>query len=108
MIDFSFAFRQLVKAPAFTFVAVLTLALGIGSATTVFTAMNAILLRPLPFIEHQDRMLWINEALPAKNIDSTSISYADFTAWRDRAKTLSAVWVYQEKTAIITGRTEPV
>jgi putative ABC transport system permease protein len=108
MTNFAFAIRQLVKAPAFTFIAVLTLALGIGSATTVFTAMNAILLRPLPFIQHQDRMLWLNEALPAKNIDATAISYADFVAWRDRTKTLSAVWVYQEKTAIITGRTEPI
>src|SRR3954462_11856885 len=104
MIDFSFAFRQLVKAPAFTFIAVLTLALGIGSATTIFTALNAILLRPLPFIQNQDRMLWLNEAIPAKNVGATSICLADFLAWRERSRTLEALWVFEEnKTAIITG-----
>ncbi len=108
MTNLRFAFRQLAKAPAFTFVAVLTLALGIGSAATVFTAMNAALLRPMPFIQHQERMLWLNEAIPAKGVDATSINLADFLAWRERSKTLAALWLFQDRTAIITGRTEPV
>src|SRR4051812_16696731 len=103
-----FALRQLGKSPLFTFIAALALALGIGSAATVFTAINALLIRPLPFIQNQERMLWMNEALPSKHVDSTDICLADFFDWRARTKTLSALWLYQDRTAIITGRTEPM
>jgi putative ABC transport system permease protein len=106
--DLRFAFRMLAKAPGFTAIAVLTLALGIGSATTAFTALDALLLRPLPLIQHQDRMLWINEALPAKGVESTDISALDFLDWRARTKTLSAVWLYDHRTVIIGGGNEPV
>jgi putative ABC transport system permease protein len=103
-----FAFRQLTKNPAFTAIAVLTLALGIGSATVVFTALNALLLRPLPFIQHQDRMLYLNAALPAKGLDKTDIAFADFLIWRERTRTLSALWLNEDRTAIITGRSMPL
>ncbi len=106
--DLKFAFRLLTKAPGFTFIAVLTLALGIGSATTAFTALNALLLRPLPLIQDQDRMLWLNQALPAKSVDHTGISLADFLDWRKRTLTLSALWIYEDRTAIITHRAEPI
>ena len=103
-----FAARQLAKAPAFTAIAALTLAAGIGSAAVVFSAINALLLRPLPFIKDQERMLWIGAAVPARNVDSTGISLADFLVWQQRTQTLSALWLHEDKTAIITGRGEPV
>jgi putative ABC transport system permease protein len=89
--DLRFALRQLTKNPGFSLVAVLTLALSIGSATTSFTALNTLLLRPLPFIQHQERMLYVNEAIPVKEVDSTDICYADFLIWRLRSQTLSAL-----------------
>ena len=107
LFDLRFAFRLLAKSPGFTFVAVLTLALGIGSATTAFSALNALLLRPLPLIQNQDRMLWINEAIPAKDVDRTDICYADFLDWRQRTQTLSAVWVYDTRTVIVGGTEVP-
>jgi predicted permease len=59
MNDLKFAFRQLLKNPAFTAVAVLTLALGIGANTVVFSVANAVLFRPLGF-DNPDRLVWIN------------------------------------------------
>lgn len=105
--DIRFAFRQLAKSPAFTLVAVLTLALGIGSATTSFSALNALLFRPLPLIQHQDRMLWINEAVPSKDVDRTDICYLDFLDWKKQTQTLEALWVYDARTVILSGTDEP-
>ncbi len=102
--DLRFAFRSLCKAPIVTLVATITLALGIGAATTSFSVLNAILLKPLPFIQHQERMLYLNEAVPSKGIDSTDICYADFLDWRSQTKTVEALWVYDNRTVILAGK----
>ncbi len=105
--DLRFAFRTLAKTPTVTAIAVVTLALGIGSATTSFSALNALLFRPLPFIQHQERMLYVNQALPAKGITDTDIAYADFAEWRRQTKTLAAIWLYDNRTVILGGTEEP-
>jgi putative ABC transport system permease protein len=82
MNDFKFALRQLHKSPAFTFVAVLTLALGIGANTVVFSAVNALLLRPLP-VENPDRL--ISGYAMREGVDPYETSLLEYVAYRQRS-----------------------
>jgi putative ABC transport system permease protein len=83
MNDLKFAFRQLSKSPGFTLVAVLTLALGIGANTAIFSVVEGTLLRPLPF-PHAERLVRIYEALDENGARSASLNLSDRTVARFR------------------------
>src|SRR5262245_15017936 len=83
MTDLKFAFRQLRKSPGFTLVAVLTLALGIGANTAIFSVVAGVLLRPLPF-PHAERLVRIYEALDENGARSASLNLSDRTLARFR------------------------
>jgi hypothetical protein len=105
--DIRYAVRTLAKRPGFTVVVVLTLALGIGANTAIFTIVNAVLLRPLPYDEPERlAMLW--QTFPSRDLFTVPLSDADYVAFRDQNTTLSAVALMRNaEGAVLTGVGEP-
>jgi putative ABC transport system permease protein len=82
MNDLKFALRQLGRSPGFAFVAILTLALGIGANTAIFSVVNSVLLRPLPY-PHSDELILLRERLAGPGgFESGSVSYLNYLDWR--------------------------
>src|SRR6266480_2827582 len=104
MNNLTFALRQLRKSPGFTFVAVLTLALGIGANTAIFSVVNAVLLKPLPFPAPQQLialgMTNTRDGTPRDQLNS--LSYPDFFDFRKQNRTLTNSAVYREQTVAFT------
>jgi putative ABC transport system permease protein len=86
--DIHRSWRTLVKRPAFFVAAMLTLALGIGANTALFSVVNAVLLRQLPFA-HADRTVWITALRPDRN--DAPFSLPDFLDYRDHTNSLDSL-----------------
>src|SRR5437899_6081188 len=89
--DLRYGIRALTKAPGFTFVALLAIALGIGANTAIFSVVDAVLLRPLPFPESERLMRAFLEEPSGR---TSSFGIADFLAWRDHQQSLEHVAAY--------------
>ena len=93
--DVRYALRTLAKQPAFTALAVVTFALGIGANTAIFTVANATLRRALPFVD-SDRLYWVVETRKAAGVDELDVSYPDFQDWERQSKAFSALAAHSE------------
>jgi predicted permease len=102
--DVRYALRLLAKNPGFTAVTVLTLALGIGSNTAIFSIANSVLFKPLPYKEPgQLVQLWEAPELGKRN----SVSPGAFLDWKEHATVFEGLWVVDETERNLTGRGEP-
>src|SRR5215213_9275425 len=104
--DIRFAVRGLLKKPAFTAVAVITLALGIGANTAIFSVVNAVLLRPLA-VKDPDRLMTFWHSAPAKGLKHLDLNDALFAYYRDRTRTFESLAAHETSSFAITGNGEP-
>src|ERR1700722_9103660 len=104
--DLRYAVRMLRKNPGFTLVAVLTLALGIGANTAIFSVVNAVLLRPLPF-KLPSRLMMLFEGIPKLGFPKMGFSAPDFVVFARAQKSFESVGAYQNKYFNISGDRGP-
>jgi putative ABC transport system permease protein len=104
--DTRYAFRMLRKNPGFTAVAVLTLALGIGANTAIFSVVYAVLLKPLPYA-NPDQLFNVFQAKPQEGVGGTGWSYANFAELREQNRVFSDMAGAQQHQLTLTGRGEP-
>ena len=100
--DVHFGLRMLAKTPAFTAVAVVTLALGIGANTVIFSAVYAVLLKPLPFRD-ADRLVFIEKKNPPRGWTRNPVSPAEILAWRKESGAFEEIAAFTQTSCVLTG-----
>jgi predicted permease len=104
--DFQYALRTFRRMPMFTTIATITLALGIGATTAMFTLVNSILLRPLPYPQ-SDRIVRIIQSYPEKGLDTWGLNQTNIAMYRDRSTDFSAFAAYRGGSVTLQGPKGP-
>ena len=107
--DLRLTFRQFRKNPSFAVMVIGTLALGIGAAAAIFSLVNAVVLRPLPF-PHSERLVWLQQAdhTPGMPPDTAeAVSYPDYFDWRARSGSFEGMASYRTSSFTLTGSGRP-
>jgi putative ABC transport system permease protein len=104
--DLRYGARMLVKAPSFTLIAVLTLALGIGANTAIFSVVNTVLLRPLPYPQ-PERLIRIWRAASSTGLNPYNLSTPDYREFRDKCRSCEQMGAYYPGSVNLLGRDEP-
>ncbi len=105
--DFRFGARTLRRSPGFTLVAVAALALGIGGSSAIFSVVNAVLLRPLPFFE-PDRIMRVWATAPERGLEFTSVSFQRFTSLAEQNQVFDEISAFTADNLNLTGVNEPL
>jgi putative ABC transport system permease protein len=100
--DVRLGVRTLVRSPLFTLVAVLTLALGIGTNTAIFSVVNGVLLRPLPY-PGAERLVYFEGINPERGISDGAVSLPDYLDWQSQADAFESIAVFVEAGTPLTG-----
>ncbi|HYY58666.1 MAG TPA: ABC transporter permease [Pyrinomonadaceae bacterium] len=101
--DLSFGLRMLLRKPAFTAMTILALALGIGANTAVFSVVNAILLRPLPY-KDSDSLVLLREK--SRQLPEASVSFPNFLDWKERNQVFEQMAIFRDQSYNLTGPDE--
>lgn len=104
--DVRYGIRMLWKARGFTFVAVLSLALGIGANTTIFSMVNGLLVRPLPYRE-AERLVIVAETKPKQGIEESSMSFPNVTDYKNRSRSFESFAAFNRRHFNLAGENEP-
>ena len=104
--DLQFSLRTLLRNPAFTLIALITLAIGIGATSAIFSVVNGVLLKPLPY-PHPDELITVNHFAPGVNLPKTGTApFLHFT-YHDQAHSFQDVGIYRWSNRTVTGLNEP-
>jgi putative ABC transport system permease protein len=106
MNDLKFAFRQLIKSPGFTLVAIATLALGIAANTAIFSVVDAVLLHPLPYPE-SNQIVTVSQTVRSSGVSFDDASPANFLDWENQNSVFSAMACWSGWQANLSGGEEP-
>ena len=101
--DLRYAIRMLIKSPAFSIIAIVALALGIGANTAIFSVVNAVLLRPLPYPD-PDKLILLRERMPI--FESGSVSYPNYLDWRAMQRSFTDLALYRRDSMNLSSRDE--
>jgi len=104
--DLRYGIRTLAKNPGFTIVAVLTLALGIGANTAIFSVVDAVLLRPLPYPQ-ADRLFMVYQTLPQDPAQNTGVSYPNYLDWARQNQVFESIAAVRGNALALSGQGEP-
>jgi len=104
--DSTFALRMMSKNLGFTIAAIMVLGLGIGANTAIFSVVNAVLLKPLPY-QHGDRLLMMRQSTPRSGLMGRNVSVPELMDYRRQSRSLDAIVEYHNMQFILLGRAEP-
>jgi predicted permease len=105
--DIRYGWRMLARNPGFTAIAVLTLAIGIGASSAIFSVVDTVLLRPLPYRE-PEKLVLVTETLPGMSADEIGVSAGEYQDYRDRNRSFSQVAAYESAGFNLTGAGQPL
>jgi predicted permease len=105
--DLKYGWRMLARNPGFTAIAVTTLAIGIGASTAIFSMVDTVLLRPLPY-KQPDKLVVVSESLPGMSTDEIGVSAGEYQDYRDRNRSFSQIAAYENAGFNLTGVGQPL